>query len=653
MAPKFTVGVVYSPDMMYHSPSHAYASEDDHPERPERIARIFEAIKQAQLLPKMKTIAIRKVKQEEALLVHSRDHWDKVLSIALMTPQDIADSQAFYEGLSLYVHPYTPLSATLSCGGVIEASLAVARGELKKTFAIVRPPGHHAEPDEHMGFCFFNNVAVAARVVQQTTPIKKILILDWDVHHEGNGTQKAFLDDPSVLYMSLHRYEGGAFYPCGPFGSLDSCGEGDGIGYSVNVPWPEAGMRDADYLHAFHKVIMPIAMEFAPELVIISAGFDAAEGDTLGGCHVTPAGYWHMTHMLSGLAGGRLVVALEGGYNLDSISNSALAVTRMILGEEPPELGSMVASESATETVWQVARQQSKYWKSVEPKAAEPREELEPLCFSIPELLKAHRRENLFRTHGMLEIPLVTQELVDRLGSQIMSTTDIMDNETMVVFAHEFGNIRAEIENTDTCNLNTEFSYMVDCSKELNAWIKSEKYSLLDVNLLPKPHQAAERQRRSVDELGRDLMTYLWDNYISLSNAKRVVLIGQGPGCSAMMELMQQRSTRIMKVVPLVVQVVGHGKIPATLREPEDLRKWYYKHSLVFIPKTHPMLAEGKTLLKRHGAIHTLTETKSVKLMMEAVPVIQSVVKQRLDSLPLRNSTANHINNTINPTVIT
>jgi len=181
-----------------------------------------------------------------------------------LTRQEIIDSKAFYEHDSLYVSPQTTQSALLSCGGVIEATLAVARGELKKTLAIVRPPGHHAEPDHPMGFCFFNNVAVAARVVQQVTSIKRILILDWwtkkylsivtmtnltddqgcsswcvytrwntseyIMQFLGNGTQRAFNDDPSVLYISLHRYDGGLFYPCGPFGGMSSCGEGKGLG---------------------------------------------------------------------------------------------------------------------------------------------------------------------------------------------------------------------------------------------------------------------------------------------------------------------------------------------------------------------------------------------------------------------------------------
>ncbi|KAG5648500.1 hypothetical protein DXG03_003111 [Asterophora parasitica] len=207
----------------------SHFSPTGHPEKPERISYIYHALTVGRHTKKMKWLPIRPVRREEAMLVHSEDHWDKVQAIQEMTEQDRIDSEDYYEQLSLYVMHGTTRAALLSCGGVIEACLAVARNELKKSFAIVRPPGHHAEPDEHMGFCFFNNVAVAARVVQQLTPIRRIMILDWDVHH-GNGTQRAFNDDPSVLYVSLHRYEQGTFYPCGPFGGLQSCGEGPGLG---------------------------------------------------------------------------------------------------------------------------------------------------------------------------------------------------------------------------------------------------------------------------------------------------------------------------------------------------------------------------------------------------------------------------------------
>ncbi|KAJ3559715.1 hypothetical protein NM688_g166 [Phlebia brevispora] len=620
----FQVGYVYDTQMLMHE------CLTGHPEQPGRIKGIYDLLKKEDLLTKMRKLPIRLAEREEILLVHNEHLWDKVMAISAMNEQDIADSENYYTELSLYVHPQTPLASRLSCGGVIEATLAVARGQVKKSFAIVRPPGHHSEPDEHMGFCFFNNVAVAIRVMQQLTPLRKVLVLDWDIHH-GNGTQRAFYNDSSVLYISLHRYENGQYYPNGPFGNMTSCGEGAGLGYSVNIPWPSKGMGDADYLHAFQSIVMPIAMEFAPELVIISSGFDAAEGDDLGECHVSPAGYAHMTHMLSSLAGGKLVVALEGGYNVDAISRSALAVARVLLGEAPPEIEPMVASEDATETVWQVAMEQSKYWKSVNPKALEPREEVDPVTFSIPEILKAHRQDYLFRTHEMLQIPFVNPALEERFSAQVSCTKDIMDNQTLVVFVHEFGNLRVELDSVTTCNVKLEHSYMVDFSKELISWVKKCKYALLDVNVFPKPFATNKMKHRSVkDDYSGDVMVYLWDNYVSLTEARRVILIGHGPGCHSMLYLLENRTTSVMKLVKGIVQVVGTYNLPSTPRDQHEMRQWYLEHSFVVVPKTHRFLLGGGKFLKRHGKVVVIDEPKPIKLVIRAFPGICTFVSSVL-----------------------
>lgn len=271
---------------------------------------------------------------------------------------------------SVYFNDATYNCAKLAVGGAIEACRAVVRGDVRNAIAIIRPPGHHAESDKPSGFCIFNNVPIATRVCQNDFPEKcrKVLILDWDVHH-GNGIQHAFYDDPNVLYISLHVYQGGTFYPCLPDGDYDYCGEGAGEGRNVNIPWADTNMGDAEYIYAFQQVVMPIATEFDPDLVIISAGFDAAEGDTLGGCHVSPACYAHMTHMLMQLASGKIAVCLEGGYNLRSIARSALAVTRTLMLQPPDRLAAdLEPEESAVRVIEQVKRKHSRYWKCLYPK---------------------------------------------------------------------------------------------------------------------------------------------------------------------------------------------------------------------------------------------------------------------------------------------
>lgn len=376
-------------------------------------------------------------------------------------------------------------------------------------------------------------------------------------------------------------------------------------------------------------------MEFAPDLVIISAGFDAAVGDDLGECFVSPAGYAHMTHMLSGLAGGNLVVALEGGYNLDSISNSSLAVARVLLGEAPPELPPMVASEAGTETVWQVAMEQSKYWKCVNPKACEPREEVDEISFSIPEILKGHRQHFLYTQYQMLQVPLMTKMFEERFGSQVMCTNDFLENPTIIVFVHEFGNLRIELDGKPTCDVQMENSYLIDFSKELISWVTKEKYGLLDVNVFPRPFASPlPRGHKHVESWSRDVLTYLWDNYIQLSGAKNIIFIGHGPGCHALMELIESRPVGMIRYVNTVIQVVGNMNIPLIPKDADELRAWYSKNSVVIVHPEHPAFAPEARILKRHGRVLQIEESKPIKLIMKGLPLIQDHIKQSLVGKP-------------------
>ena len=197
-------------------------------------------------------------------------------------------------------------------------------GALHRAFAVVRPPGHHAECARAMGFCFFNNTVIAARAALTAYPERiKILLVDWDVHH-GNGIQDLTYDDDAILYVSLHRRQEG-FYP--ETGDAEEIGIGKGRGYNINVPWPEKGLSDADYLAAFDLLVLPVASARA-DLVVVAAGYDAAEGDPLGGMRVSDQGFALMTERLQALAGGRIVCALEGGYGLTATATVAAGDSR-------------------------------------------------------------------------------------------------------------------------------------------------------------------------------------------------------------------------------------------------------------------------------------------------------------------------------------
>ncbi|XP_065309221.2 histone deacetylase 4 isoform X1 [Dermacentor albipictus] len=227
-------------------------------------------------------------------------------------------------------------AARMAAGCVVDLALKVAMGEAKNGFAVVRPPGHHAEFKQAMGFCFFNSVAIAAKQLRQKLKMEKILVVDWDVHH-GNGLQQIFYDDPHVLYISLHRHDDGNFFP--GTGDPQEVGIDDGTGFNVNIAWSGAlnpPMGDAEYIAAFRAIVMPIARDFDPEIVLVAAGFDAAAGHPppLGGYQISPACFAYMTKQLMTLAKGKLVLALEGGYDLPSICDCSQECVAALLGDE-------------------------------------------------------------------------------------------------------------------------------------------------------------------------------------------------------------------------------------------------------------------------------------------------------------------------------
>ncbi|CAG8443675.1 9185_t:CDS:2 [Diversispora eburnea] len=406
-----TTGVVYDKRMRYHGNIH---EDEHHPEDPSRISSIQKTISKAGCLEKLIPIKAREVTREEACLVHTIDYWNFVNKTAERSEAELAKLSGEFN--SIYINSETAFCARLSCGGVIELCKAVINGTVTNGFANVRPPGHHAEFDEAMGFCFFNNVSVAAQCLKKYHNVEKIFIFDWDIHH-GNGTQKAFYDDPNVTYCSMHRYENAHFYPGDKQASHTHVGGEGAKGRTINIPWPRAGMYDSDYIYAFNKVVMPIAFEFDPDIVIVSAGFDAAEGDPIGENHVSPVAYGHMTHMLKALAGGKLVLALEGGYNLESISKSALACVKVLLGEPPARLGPIIPSHDCIETIHQVIRVQSRYWSCLTPEHVDYLED-KPGKFVVPmtDMLKLYRTRMLYQEYKMIPVPLGTDRLQRRFG---------------------------------------------------------------------------------------------------------------------------------------------------------------------------------------------------------------------------------------------
>lgn len=296
-----------------------------HPERPERLIFIREALDKEGLMQSLYPIHPRRVTEEELELVHKPSY------IALVR-RELASVQGFRE-LSTgdtVVSKDSLEAAEFAAGGVLNAADAVMQGKVKNAFAAVRPPGHHATPTRGMGFCIFNNVAIAARYVQRKYGVQRVLIVDWDYHH-GNGTEETFYEDGSVFYFSTHHY--GA-YP--GTGSPAETGAGKGAGKILNVPLPP-GATDAQIAEAFQTKLVPAARNFKPDFILISAGFDGMRNDLLGVFDITPAGFAAITRIVTQLAKelcqGRLVSVLEGGYRLDGLAESVVAHVKALQEE--------------------------------------------------------------------------------------------------------------------------------------------------------------------------------------------------------------------------------------------------------------------------------------------------------------------------------
>jgi acetoin utilization deacetylase AcuC-like enzyme len=292
-----------------------------HPEQPGRVTAIVERLQTDGLLDRARTITPRTATDEEILRCHAADY-------LRIVNEDVT------EGLHRLSTGDTPLSARslevaqLAAGGLLTAVDEVLTGRLRNAFAVVRPPGHHATPKKGMGFCLFNNVAIAARYAQSKYGVSRVLIADWDVHH-GNGTQDIFYEDGTVLFFDTHQHP---LYP--GTGAATETGRGAGAGLTINCPFP-AGSGRKEIVGAFREKLLPAAQAFRPDLVLVSAGFDSRIDDPLGSFKLTDEDFAELTGIVKEIAakhcGGRLVSTLEGGYNLAGLASAAASHVRALM----------------------------------------------------------------------------------------------------------------------------------------------------------------------------------------------------------------------------------------------------------------------------------------------------------------------------------
>lgn len=315
---------------------HAHTNPN-HVERAERLYAIEEALTSSGVRESLTTLEARPASEEELTTVHDSSY--------LETIQRFSEQGGGWADPDTYINAHSWEAATLAAGGCVRLVEAIVKGECHNGFALVRPPGHHAPRNRAMGFCLINNIAVAASYARLVLGLERVAIVDYDVHH-GNGTQDIFYSDPQVLYCSTHA---SPFYP--GTGMVNEIGDEAGRGTTFNIPLA-SGVGDSGYIRVFEQALLPALRAWKPQLLLVSAGYDAHWSDPIGPMVLSVVGYATLTRMLCDLAteicDGRIALVLEGGYNLNALGASVVASLHMLLGQEIPEkdpLGRITAPE--------------------------------------------------------------------------------------------------------------------------------------------------------------------------------------------------------------------------------------------------------------------------------------------------------------------
>ncbi|KAI9713671.1 MAG: Histone deacetylase hda1 [Chrysothrix sp. TS-e1954] len=630
-------GIVYDAKMGRHS---SLEFDDDHPEAPERIYGIIQGLRAAGLLPEddetpgsdfqLLRIKLARASKDELCLVHSEGHVDRMMSTASWTTEELLEFSRKSE--SVFVNDYTYYSAVLAAGGAMAAVREVIGRRVRNSVAIIRPPGHHAEHDAPSGFCIFNNVPVAVKVAQREWPdqCRKVLILDWDVHH-GNGIQRAFYNDPNVLYISIHVYQNAAFYPYSTFGDHVHCGEGAGLGRNVNIPWLSMEMSDSDYILAFQQVVMPIAQEFDPDLVVISAGFDAAVGDPIGNCNVTPAGYAHMTHMLMSLARGKVVACLEGGYNVKAIETSAVAMTRTLMGEPPERLGELKPSLAAINTLQLVIRTQARYWNCLYPRASEFDRIKDLESDRLHDVIREWQANKYFELYDMTPLHIMNEDVSKSYKDRVLATPNYFEKRPMLVIFHDAP--EAEADNVPSSNrLDLHKIRITDYAKNYIEWATKHDFAVVDVNTprfltdvddTDEVNEARAKQRHAAAVA--DVAKYLWQNYLDLGDTSHFVFMAIGDSSAGLVRLLKQDNDILRRVHLVINFISAYSPLNGVMNEDDpSIAKTYKSNSMIFAADDHDAYMLAIKLKRKHGNVIRSPYTNVQQMLKEHMDEVTS-----------------------------
>ncbi|GMR48502.1 hypothetical protein PMAYCL1PPCAC_18697 [Pristionchus mayeri] len=351
------------------SAGHRNTVNEDHPESHARIEAIWRRMEEERLVERLQVIRkFPSIDESELKATHSMEHVEGVTATANKRQTEIDE---WASGLdSVFATPLSSAAAQSAVACCRQLAEWIVADKIPSAFALVRPPGHHADGSSPCGFCLYNNAAQAADAAR-IEGAKRIVIVDLDVHH-GQGTQRIFYEDDDVLYFSIHRHEYGGFWPNLEESGSMAIGEGRGKGYTVNAPLQEIGCGDADYLFILTSLLLPIARDFHPDLVIVSAGFDSLMGDPLGRMELTPVGYSHLIHHLKAIGEGKMLIVLEGGYNHSMSAEGVVQCMRVLMGEQPERMGQLKrVKQSTRESVLNTISALVSHWQCLQQYATE------------------------------------------------------------------------------------------------------------------------------------------------------------------------------------------------------------------------------------------------------------------------------------------